>query len=168
MRLMPIKGYTLIAFLFLSVAAMHAYPRASSTLPANQIEIDSKTEQEGRSQRVTLRFPVEADPNTARVYLNGRDVTSRFTDSQCNIGFCQSALLVEADGLRMTKNVLAATASKRDGQGVASGRLRFAARSTLNLRMQTLQREADPLSSRVQANATVGTLTGFLPPTISF
>jgi Bacterial Ig-like domain (group 3) len=169
MRLTRIKGYTLIAFLFLSTATMAAYPRASFTLPANKIDIDSKTEPDGLSQRVMLRFPSEADPNTARVYLNGRDVTSRFTGSQCNTGFCQSALLVETDGLRTTKNVLAATASKRDSPGAASGRLRFAARPNLNnSRAQTLRREADTTSPRAQANAPVGTLTGFLPPTVSF
>src|SRR6201999_3184238 len=166
MRLKPFCVYTFIAVLFLSAIAAPAYPRALSALPANKIDIDSKTEQDGFSQRVMLRFPSEADPNTAKVNLNGRDVSSRFTGSQCNTGSCQSGLLVEADGLRKAKNVLTVTANKANSHGVASGRLRFAAGSNIN--KPRVERGVDSPSFRAQASPPVGTLTGFLPPTISF
>ena len=166
MRLKLFCVYTFTALFFLSATAAPAYPRALSALPANKIDIDSKTEQDGSSQRVMLRFPSAADPNTAKVYLNGRDVTSRFTGSQCDTGSCQSGLLVETDGLRTTKNVLTVTANKANSHGVASGRLRFAARSNVN--KSQIERGVDSPSSRAQASPPVGTLTGFLPPTISF
>jgi len=161
--------YSLLLGLLVSGIPAFSQPVISSSPSSNKVTILSKTLQNGSSEAVVVQFPVETDVDSAKIYLNGQDVSTRFTGAQCGTGQCQSGVLVEADGLKKAKNVLTATAKKTAGNGVVSGRLRFAPESKLT-GLQT-QSAGNAITSSFAQTETVGgsgTLTGFLPPTVSF
>lgn len=76
------------------------------------------------AKTITISMPAETRTETIQVVLNGKDVTSKFHETTCSEGVCESGTLSSADGLRSQKNVLYAIGRKSDGT-LASSRLRF-------------------------------------------
>jgi hypothetical protein len=135
-------------------------PRSTSRAaePGNRVLIAAPTDTldagEDLSRTITLTFPAGTEEETLKVVLNGKDVSSRFVDSECGSRgrkVCATGTLTAPDGLRPGKNVLYAVARKEDGS-VASSRLRFPG-NTRKLRGTDGGSVAD---------------TNFLPPTVSF
>lgn len=121
---------------------------------------------------VTLRMPTNAQPNALHVYLNGADVTAKFSASACSGGACMIAQIGPADGLRQGKNVFQAEA-KADGGIVLTARTRFDGRSAdeqKNVRVQSVQPRATPavMSPAAAAAALQGSPVSqpFLAPTV--
>ena len=107
--------YSLLLGLLVSGIPAFSQSVISSSPSSNKVTILSKTLQNGSSEAVVVQFPVETNADSAKIYLNGQDVSTRFTGAQCGTGQCQSGVLVEADGLKKAKNVLTATAKKTAG-----------------------------------------------------
>ena len=124
----PVKTTAKPAVAFAPVASNKT---GFASLPANHVLISTPSgllgaaESEGKT--ISLTFPAGTQVDTLRAVLNGKDVSSRFTATECaTSGYvCATGSLSDADGVRAGKNVLFATVKKEDGT-MASSRLRFA------------------------------------------
>ena len=128
----PVKTTAKPAVAFAPVASNKT---GFASLPANHVLISTPSgllgaaESEGKT--ISLTFPAGTQVDTLRAVLNGKDVSSRFTATECaTSGYvCATGSLSDADGVRAGKNVLFATVKKEDGT-MASSRLRFAGSSS--------------------------------------
>ncbi len=118
------------------------------------------------TKTLTLTLPAGTKSETARIVLNGKDVTSKFSPASCSEGICETGTLSSEDGLRPEKNVLFSTAKKEDGTA-ASSRLRFAG---ADAQPASTSRRLSNFSSNVTAQdaatPSLPMLSSFLPPAI--
>ena len=115
----------------------------------------------GHEQTVTLKMLSGARPDTVKVVLNGKDVSSRFSMLSCGEAICGTATLTTSDGIHEDKNILYATA-KTDAGRVISSRLRMDGGASSH---------ATALSPRVNgltSKAILGDTDTYLPPSIAF
>jgi Bacterial Ig-like domain (group 3) len=125
--------------------------------------LSSASDETSGTRTFTLTLPSGTDTGTLKIVLNGKDVTSRFSETSCSNGVCEEGMLSSSDGLRDSKNVLYAVAKKSDGT-LASSRLRFPGKV-----MNTAHKPvvlSNPLLA--QAAPQYPTASNFLPPTIAF
>jgi hypothetical protein len=114
------------------------------------------------TRTLTLTLPSGTNTGTLKVVLNGKDVTSMFSETSCGSGVCEEGTLSSADGLRDTKNVMYAVAKKSDGT-LTSSRLRFPGKE-----INTIQKPAIAAALLPeQASPQYPTASNFLPPTIA-
>ncbi len=154
-----------------ALAPVASTKTGSAALPANHVLISAPTGLLGSSasgsKTITLTFPAGTQTDTLKAMLNGKDVTSRFTPTDCAASdyVCASGSLSEADGMRAGKNVLSAVVKKEAG-AMASSRLRFAGSSA-----QAGGALRAPFSSAARANAVAPSNgisdTFFTPPTVA-
>ena len=113
-----------------------------------------------------MTFPAGAQTETLRAVLNGKDVTSRFSETGCPQGkdVCETGTLSEADGLRAGKNVLFATVKKENGS-MASSRLRFAGSDRATGAFRAAVHSAAQRSAVGASNGI--TASFFIPPTVA-
>jgi len=143
-----------------SQAQTQSHGQSSNTPTQARINVTNVTTQ-GAS--VNIRIPGSA--SDIKVHLNGNDVSSRFSPTDCDEATCETAMLVEADGLRAAKNVLSVDA----GSGI-TGRLRFdgspsAAASASHSALPQLRSMA--LASPQAQSSYSGISSPFLPPTVT-
>lgn len=121
---------------------------------------------ESGSKTLLLTFPAGTRIDSLRAVLNGKDVSSSFSPTECAKagGVCATGTLTEADGLRAGKNVLFATVKKEDG-AMASSRLRFAGST---IATGAVRVAADSTARRSAVGAGNGiTASFFTPPTVA-
>jgi len=79
----------------------------SPTTATTQIQIQASAVA-ADSTSITLKVPGSA--SNLKVHLNGDDVSSRFSQADCEGATCMTAKLTATDGLSGSKNVIAASA----------------------------------------------------------
>lgn len=147
-------------------------PKTAPQPTSNTITISTDASTSAGSQAFTLRLPSDADSQSLKVFLNGNDVTGRFSGAK---GF-----LSASDGLSTVKNVLSATVKTSSG-GMASGRWRSmsapvnknSVRSTTPISMtRAAGATASPSPKAVAAAASVcdpvNMCPAWLPPSLRF
>ncbi len=154
-----------------ALAPVASTKTGSASLAANHVLISTPSGLLGAaasgSKTIYLTFPAGTQADTLRAVLNGKDVSSRFTPTDCaSSGYvCATGSLSAADGVRAGKNVLFATVKKENGT-MASSRLRFAGSSP-----QTGSVLRAAVSSTARANAVAPSNgiadTFFTPPTVA-
>jgi hypothetical protein len=145
--------------------AGEAMNRGLAQPPPNETLIkasSSASDASSGTRTLTLTLPSGTDTGTLKIVLNGKDVTSRFSEASCGSGVCEEGTLSSADRLRNGKNVLYAVAKKSDGT-LASSRLRFTGSES----RATIESEAAIVQAVPQATPQFPTASDFLPPTIA-
>ena len=115
------------------------------------------------AKTITISMPVETRPETIQVVLNGKDVTSQFSQTFCSAGICETGTLSSSNGLRAGKNVLYAISKKSDGT-FASSRLRFAGDEI----RAAISPAASSQSLAAQQTPAFPTASNFIPPAVAF
>ncbi len=155
-----------------AAVASHGVPAKNTML----IHASSSGVSAGSSaaKTITISMPAETRLETIQVVLNGKDVTSRFSETSCSAGVCETGTLSSTDGLRPGKNVLYAIAKNSDGS-LASSRLRFVGKtapvSKPASRSQVATKVSANLSTTARPAAAVGSSPigdGYLPPAVIF
>jgi len=121
------------------------------------------------AKTITSSMPADTRPGTIQVVLNGKDVTSKFSETSCSEGVCETGTLSSADGLRSQKNVLYAIGRKSDGT-LASSRLRFNGKPS-TVQAASRSQVVSKVSTKAQVAQAVGNSaadTGFLPSAVTF
>jgi Bacterial Ig-like domain (group 3) len=145
-----VKAQIILVILLITCLAQ---AEAKSTRPPS-LKIDV-TPGASEYEDVTIELPLHAESQTLSVWLNAKDVSSRFSVSRCESGICGKATLSDVDGLYRGKNVMFASAKTYDANS-ASGRLRFYSGT------------ATTSNSAGQSNlGSYPTSSNFLPPTVA-
>ena len=141
---------------------------SAKTPTAQPLQITSQAEGEN-SVKIQIKIASSVQSPSLNVHLNGNEISSRFSRTECGNAVCETATVLAADGLRQEKNVLTVIAAP----GISS-RYRFDANVAPTA--SSLQKRSD--SARASHNsiklglsnqtASAGVLEPFLPPTISF
>jgi hypothetical protein len=139
-----------------------SHPAAANGI---QIKALSDANESSGARTVTLTLPPGTDTSTVRIVLNGKDVTSRFSETSCSGAVCEEGTIASSDGLRDAKNVLYAVAKKSDGM-LASSRLRFSG-SASSLRNESAAATVEAVRAVPRATSQFPTASNFLPPTIA-
>ena len=115
---------------------------------------------------VTVRMPQAAKQEALHVFLNGADVTGKFSASACSGMQCLKAPIGAVDGLRQGKNVFQAEGETQTGAKI-SARARFDGRSKTRIAAQMKHAQAAEFSVQAES-AAVGAAVAepFLPPTV--
>ena len=154
-----------------TLAAEHGVPAKNAML----IHASSNGASAGSmsTKTITISMPAETRAETIRVVLNGKDVTSKFSEAPCSEGLCESGTLSSEDGLRSQKNVLYAIGKKSDGT-LTSSRLRFNGQSApapAASRSQVPGKVTAKAPTKAEAAAALGSSPigdGYLPPAVIF
>jgi hypothetical protein len=150
-----------------SAQATAAAPATATTVPQSEALKISITPS-GNYQNASIQMPAGIDGQTLSVALNGKDITSRFTQSPCGANVCENGALSEADGLLAGKNVIYASIKSKDSR-VISSRERFnngAVRQTAaESRVGAPGSAVRPMSV---GSSQFPTTSNFLPPSVAF
>jgi hypothetical protein len=149
-----------------ALAGAQAASGSQSRVRSNSIQMnasfDTLSGGSSGSRTVTLTFPSGTRTEALKAILNGKDVSSKFSETPCAGSVCATATLSSVDGLRNGKNVLYAVVKKSDGS-LASSRLRF---DGDELNTSSRAAAATP-SSSAQTPQAYPLLGIFLPPAVA-
>src|SRR5215471_403923 len=116
-----------LAFIALgSVGSLRAQTSAQQQNVAKIQLVTTSGSQSNGNRSVTVTLPPDAVVGALKATLNGKDITSNFTPTECKSGdgVCYSGAVSGVDGLNSRKNVLYVTSQRQNG-GVASSHIRF-------------------------------------------
>lgn len=137
-----------------------------SPSPTQREELKITMTPAGNYQSVTVAMPATVNDETFKAAVNGRDLTSRFTQSRCDTNMCETATISEADGIVIGKNVLYASAKDKGGS-VVSGRVRFGNGAAGQMAAEP-RLDGSAVRPMSVGSSQLPTTSNFLPPSIAF
>src|SRR5208283_3523299 len=131
---------------------------------ANTVAAAAENESASTSatKTITITMPAEVQAGTVQVILNGKEITSKFSETMCSGEVCETGTLSSTDGLLQGKNVLYAVAKNSDGS-LASSRLRFDGKTAPVTKPASRSQMATKVSANLSTTARPSAAVGSSP-----